>query len=444
VLPFSGSTVRLQAHGRRRPKREWTDNFFVSTLSTMLFNTTTFSKTGAMSVPLLDLKLQNLALEPELQAAFDRVLRSGHFILGSEVEAFERAVADFIGARHAIGVSSGTDAILLALMALGIGPGDEVICPSFTFFATAGCVARLGAVPVLVDSCESDFNLDPADVERRLTPKTKAIIPVHLFGQAAEMDPIIDLAREKRLHVIEDAAQSFGADYHGRQVGTIGAFGAFSFFPSKNLGGFGDAGMLVCQDDSLAEKARILRTHGAQPKYFHKLIGGNFRIDALQAALLRVKLPHYSEYTAKRKANAEFYSERLKNVVTGSSSSRVRTVRLVLPFVHPGRGHIWNQYTLRVMPGPGRWQGKASPRDALREHLASKGIGSEIYYPLALHEQECFRYLTIERPDGASRGAFPVASRLARESLSIPIFPELTREQQEEVLAAVAEFVERH
>ena len=256
-----------------------------------------------MTVPLLDLSAQHQALEPELREAFARVLKSGHFILGPEVERLEKMIAEFTGAKHALGVSSGTDAILLALMALGIGPGDEVLCPSFTFFATAGCVARVGAKPVFVDSDPIIFNLDVDDAERRVTPRTKAIIPVHLFGQAADMDRVTLLARSRGLRVIEDAAQSLGAAYGPRQTGTMGDFGTISFFPTKNLGAFGDAGALVTNNEALYKRAKILRMHGMEPKYLHAYIGGNFRIDALQAALLAVKLPHFNGYTEARRRN---------------------------------------------------------------------------------------------------------------------------------------------
>jgi dTDP-4-amino-4,6-dideoxygalactose transaminase len=388
-------------------------------------------------VPLLDLKIQNTALAAELKAAFDRVLGSNQFILGTEVESFESQLATLTQARHAIGVSSGTDALLLALMALEIGPGDEVICPSFTFFATAGCVARVGARPVFVDSCPVCFNLDLKHAASKISGRTKALIPVHLFGQTAAMDGVLDLARRHDLAVIEDAAQSMGATYFERPAGTMGTFGAFSFFPSKNLGGFGDAGLLVTQDEGLAEKARLLRTHGAQPKYFHKWIGGNFRLDALQAALLSVKIPHYSNYCQARRENAAYYSARLGRVPgfqisspaescclkhAGGSGSTTSSAALVsLPAVYPENVPIWNQYTLRVH-GEGR-------RDQLRQFLADHGIGTEVYYPVPLHQQSCFASLKT--------GKLPQAEKLAREVLSIPIYPELTREQQDEVISAM-------
>jgi len=382
-----------------------------------------------MAVPLLDLNAQNLALEPELKAAFERVLRSGQFILGPEAVAFEKELAHMIGAKHALGVSSGTDAILLALMALEIKAGDEVICPTYTFFATAGCIARAGATPVFVDSDPVSFNVDPADVARKITKKTKAIMPVHLFGQCADMDPILALAREKGIRVIEDGAQALGATYHGRQAGTIGDFGTFSFFPSKNLGGFGDSGLLATNDDALAERATLLRTHGSKPKYYHKFVGGNFRMDPLQCALLRTKLPHYNRYTERRQANAAYYTQQFSKLPGVEISSAVpgASAKLLLPVAAADRGHIWNQYTLRVI-GEGR-------RDALKDYLAAKGIGAEIYYPVPMHQQQCFAYL------GTQRESFPVANLLAQQALSIPIFPELRRGQLDEVISAIGEFV---
>jgi len=391
-----------------------------------------------MNVNLLDLKAQNHALEPELHAAFLRVLHSGYFILGPEVEKFERALAEFTGAKHALGVSSGTDAILVALMALGIRPGDEVLCPSFTFFATAGCVARVGAKPVFVDSCPVCFNLDLQDVARRITPRTKAIMPVHLFGQAAEMDGLLELARKHDLRVIEDTAQAMGATYRGRQVGTLGDFGTISFFPTKNLGALGDAGALLTNDPALFERAKILRMHGMEPKYYHQVVGGNFRLDALQAAMLSVKLPHFNDYTAARRRNAALYTEKLSalpgvrvaqlgNCGCAQGRTADESARLVLPVAYPHNGHIWNQYTLRVV-GTGQ-------RDALRAYLTARGIGSEIYYPLPLHEQACFAELGYKPED------FPWAHRLAGEVISLPIYPELPVEQLEQVCATIAEFL---
>jgi dTDP-4-amino-4,6-dideoxygalactose transaminase len=372
-----------------------------------------------MKVPLLDLKQQNEPIAPQLEEAFRRVLHSGQYILGREVEQFEASLASLVGVRYAIGVSSGTDALLLALMALGIGQGDEVICPSFTFFATAGCIARVGAVPVFADSCACDFNLDVEDAARRVTSRTKAIIPVHLFGQAAEMHSIMALAGRHQIPVIEDAAQALGADYRSRKVGSFGAFGAFSFYPSKNLGGFGEAGLLVTNDEAFADKARLLRTHGAKSKYFHKMVGGNFRIDPLQAALLAVKLPHLAEYSCRRAANAAYYTDRLSQV-DGVGE------RILLPTAHVHNGHIWNQYTIRVRDGR---------RDALQAFLQTREIGSEIYYPCPTHMQECFAW------PGQPRPSLPVSEQLAAEALSIPIFPELSRNQQDAVVNAIAEFL---
>ncbi|MEN9574413.1 MAG: hypothetical protein RL514_2268 [Verrucomicrobiota bacterium] len=373
-----------------------------------------------MAVPLFDTKLQNNALAADLQAAFARVLASGQFILGPEVVGFERQCAEYLGVRHALGVSSGTDAILLTLMALGIGPGDEVICPSFTFFATAGCVARTGAKPVFCDVRADTFNLDVADAARRITPRTKAILPVHLYGQAAEMEAVDALARQHGIRVIEDAAQALGATQGGKCVGGFGDFGAFSFFPTKNLGAFGDAGLLTTNDDALAERATLLRNHGAHPKYFHKFVGGNFRIDALQAALLAVKLPHLATYSERRAANAAHYTEQFTPLAGVGTE-------LLLPATQPGNSHIWNQYTLRL-PGSGR-------RDALRAWLTARHIGTEVYYPLPMHAQECFAAL------GQTDADLPVSARLAGEVLSLPIFPELAQAQQDEVIAAVREFL---
>jgi dTDP-4-amino-4,6-dideoxygalactose transaminase len=389
-----------------------------------------------MPVNLLDLKAQNGALEAELKAAFERVLHSGHFILGPEVDQFERDLAAFTGARHALGVSSGTDALLLALMTLGIGPGDEVLCPSFTFFATAGCVVRVGATPVLCDSLPASFNLDVRDAERRVTPRTKAIIPVHLFGQSADMDAVLALAARHRLRVVEDAAQALGAGWRGRPVGTLGDFGVASFFPTKNLGALGDAGALVTQDAALFERARILRVHGMEPKYHHQFVGGNFRLDALQAALLAVKLPHFDGYTQARRHNARLYTERLAalpDVRAGRPEDDAAlptesdSARIVLPVVLPECQPIWNQYTLRL-PGAGQ-------RDALRAHLAARGIGAEIYYPIPLHEQTCFASLGCRPHD------LPWAHRLAGEVLSLPIYPELPEMQLEEVCRAIGDFL---
>ncbi|MCC5805153.1 MAG: DegT/DnrJ/EryC1/StrS family aminotransferase [Opitutales bacterium] len=369
-----------------------------------------------MAVPLLDFQRQHAPLRNGLDAAYDRVMSSGQYIFGPEVEAFEREIAEYLEVPHAVSLSSGTDALLVAMMALGIGPGDEVLCPAFTFFGTAGAVVRLGATPVWVDVLPDTFNIDLADAARKAGPATKAIIPVHLFGQPCDMDCLAALAKKFGLHVIEDAAQAVGARYGGRRVGSFGSFGAFSFYPTKNLGAFGDAGLLVTNDGSLAERAKHLRNHGMHPKYHHNFVGGNFRMDALQAALLRVKLPHLDAYHSARRAHAAFYNAALSGVE-----------ELSLPMVHSGMESVWNQYTVRV--GGHR-------RDALRAFLGVAGIGSEIYYPVPLHEQPCFA--------GTGRGGedVPVSLELSRGVVSIPVFPELTDRERAEVVAAVRRFFE--
>ena len=367
--------------------------------------------------PLLDLNQQNQPLAAELKETFARVLDSSQFILGPEVAEFESQFAASVGASHAIGVSSGTDALLLSLMTLGIGLGDEVLCPSFTFFATAGSGARTGATPVFVDSLDEDFNLDLEAAARRITDKTKAIIPVHLFGQSADMDAVQRLAKAHGIAVIEDAAQSMGTGFGDRQAGVLGDLCAFSFFPSKNLGGFGDGGMITTNDDALAERVRILRVHGGAPKYYHKAIGGNFRIDPLQAALLRAKLRHLPDYIAKRRANAKVYLERL------ADCAPVQAGQLVLPSEMPDRKHTRNQFTIRV--GGGK-------RDTVMEHLSANRIGSAIYYPVPLHKQECFAKLP------SFGESLPVCEKMAEEVLSIPIYPELSAEQIDHVVKTLA------
>lgn len=392
-----------------------------------------------MPVPLLDVNAQNSPLESELQAAFSQVLKHGRFIMGPEMETFEKEIAAMTGAKHALSVSSGTDALLLALMALDIKPGDEVLCPAFTFFATAGAVSRLGAVPVFTDICPVCFNLDVNDAKAKITSKTKAIIPVHLFGQCADMDPILALAKEHGLRVVEDAAQSIGSKYKGHQSGTMGDFGTYSFFPSKNLGGFGDGGMLVTNDDNLAEFARVLRNHGAKPKYFHHYVGGNFRMDTLQCALLSVKVKRYARYTAERQRNAAHYTSELlklpgvvqadpahcKCTATQDAWLAANDAKIVLPVSYAHNDHIWNQFTLRVI-GAGK-------RDSLRDHLMAQKIGCEVYYPVTLDQQQCFADLPA-----ASRAGCEISHRLAGEVLSIPIYGELTEAQRLEVVAAIA------
>ena len=394
-----------------------------------------------MPVPLLDVNAQNLPLESELQPAFTQVLQHGRFIMGREMETFEKEIAAMTGARHALSVSSGTDALLLALMALNIQPGDEVLCPAFTFFATAGAVSRLGAVPVFTDVCPICFNMDVNDARRKITAKTKAIIPVHLFGQCADMDAILALAQEHGLKVIEDAAQSIGSKYKGRSSGTMGDFGTYSFFPSKNLGGFGDGGMLVTNDDDLAEYARVLRVHGGKPKYYHHYVGGNFRMDTLQCALLSVKVKRYAQYTAERQRNAEDYITQLqklpgvvqadpahcKCLTAQDAANEASGARVVLPVAYAHNTHIWNQFTLRVLDGQ---------RDSLRDHLVASKIGCDIYYPVTLDQQTCFADLPA-----ASLTGCDVSHRLGSEVLSIPIYGELIEEQRSEVIAAIASWL---
>jgi dTDP-4-amino-4,6-dideoxygalactose transaminase len=365
-------------------------------------------------VPLLDLEAQYRPLRDEILAAIARVCDGQRFIMGPEVEALERELAAYLEVREAIGVSSGTDAILAALMVLGIGPGDEVITTTYSFFATAGCVARVGATPVLVDIDPVTFNLDPAAVRAALTPRTGAIIPVHLYGLCAEMDPIMEAAREHGIPVIEDAAQAIGATYKTRQAGSIGTIGCFSFFPSKNLGAFGDGGLVTTNDPALAHELRLVRNHGAQPKYFHKRVGANFRLDALQAAVLRVKLPHLARWTAMRQANAARYDALL---ASASLSDRV-----AVPSVPADRRHIFNQYIVRV-----------PDRDRVRAFLSDRGIGTEIYYPVPFHLQECFAGL------GHHRGDFPHAETAAASTLALPIYGELTADQQTAVVGALAD-----
>ncbi|MCI0664409.1 MAG: DegT/DnrJ/EryC1/StrS family aminotransferase [Acidobacteria bacterium] len=370
-----------------------------------------------MNVPLIDLRAQFDTIRAEVMAAVERVFESQQFILGQEVETFERAVADYCRVRHAIGCGSGSDALLLALMALGIGAGQEVITVSHSFFATAGCIARLGARPVFVDVNLDDFNLDERRLERAITQRTAAIIPVHLFGQCAEMDRILEIAERYQLPVIEDAAQAIGAEYYGRRAGTMGVIGCFSFFPTKNLGGAGECGLLTTNDDALAEKLRLLRVHGMQPKYYHRMIGINSRPDALQAAVLRVKLKYLDQWSEGRRQNAARYDELF---------ARAGLEEVVTPLTRPNRHHIFNQYTIRC-----------SRRDDLMDYLREEGVGCEIYYPVPLHLQECFGDL------GYGEGDLPVTERVALESLSIPIYPELTSEMQELVVDKITAFYHR-
>ena len=370
-----------------------------------------------MSVPLLDLEAQYRPLRSEILAAITRVCDSQRFIMGPEIGSLESELCTLLGVSHAIAVSSGTDALLLALMALGINAGDEVVTTTFSFFATAGAIVRVGAKPVLVDIDPVTFNIDPAQAASAITPRTRAILPVHLFGLAADMDPIMAAADRAGIPVIEDAAQAIGSTYKSRPVGAIGAFGCFSFFPSKNLGAFGDAGLLTTNDPALAERARLLRTHGMKPKYYHHLVGANFRMDALQAAVLRVKAPHLAAWTEGRRANAARY--RRLFCAAGLDAA------VTLPIEPADRSHIFNQFVIRT-----------PERDALKRHLDEQGIGNEIYYPVPFHLQPCFADL------GYRQGDFPHAERAAQDSLAIPVYGELTAAQQETVVSAVGQFVQ--
>jgi dTDP-4-amino-4,6-dideoxygalactose transaminase len=365
------------------------------------------------AVPLLDLQAQYQPIRTELLAAIERVCDSQRFILGPEVEALEAELARALESPHAITVSSGTDALLAAMMALGIGPGDEVVTTTYSFFATAGCVSRLGATPVFVDILPGTCNIDPGAVRAAITPRTRAVIPVHLYGLCADMDPLLAATAAAGIPLIEDAAQAIGARYKGRQAGTMGPLGCFSFFPSKNLGAFGDAGLVTCRDAALAHEVALLRNHGAEPKYLHKRIGGNFRLDALQAAVLRVKLPHLASWTNGRRANARRYAElfaplEVEGLVT-------------LPIEPVGYHHIYNQYVIRI-----------PDRDRVRRDLAARGIGTEVYYPVPFHLQECFAGL------GYAAGAFPNAEHAAASSLALPIYAELTEAQQAAVVEELA------
>jgi dTDP-4-amino-4,6-dideoxygalactose transaminase len=369
-----------------------------------------------MQVPLLDLRAQFAPIREQVLAAMVRVADSQRFVMGPEVEAFEREAAALIGVEHAIGVSSGTDALLVALMALGIGPGDEVVTTTYSFFATAGAVARVGARPVLVDIDPVTFNIDPAQVPRAITPRTRALLPVHLFGQMADMDPLLELANRARVPLIEDAAQAMGASDHGRPAGSMGALGCFSFFPSKNLGAFGDAGLVTTNDAGLAARVRLLRTHGAERQYYHRTVGGNFRLDALQAAVLRVKAPHLAAWTAGRQRNAARYRVLI--------SEAGLTGRVQMPMEAEDRTHIYNQFVVRV-----------PDRDRVKADLEARGVGTAIYYPVPFHRQECFLHL------GYAAGTFPEAERAADESLALPIFGELTDDQLRYVVESLAELV---
>jgi len=365
-----------------------------------------------MQVPLLDLKAQYLPIKQEILSAVSEVLASQHFILGPRVEQCEKAIAEYSNCKYGIGVSSGSDALLVCLMAENIGPGDEVITTPYTFFATVGAITRLGARPIFVDIDPVTYNLDVTQIASKITEKTRAIMPVHLFGQMADMDPIMGLASQHGLVVIEDAAQAIGAEYKGRRAGSIGHYGCFSFFPSKNLGAAGDGGMVVTNEAARAERVRCLRGHGAKPKYYHRMIGGNFRLDALHAAIVSAKLPHLDQWTEGRRANAQRYDVLFQEAGTPVTRPSVVTDR-----------HIFNQYVIST-----------PERDELQAFLRSKGVGTEVYYPVPMHLQDCFAYLAIPP------GAFPESERAAKESLAIPIYLELTEEQARYVVESIDEF----
>lgn len=367
-----------------------------------------------MAIPLLDLKQQYAVIRDEALRVTAEIYESQLFILGKRVEDFERDFAAYCRAKHAIGVSSGTDALLEALMVLGIGPGDEVIVPAYSFFATAGVVSRLGATPVFIDIDLADYNLDPNLLEGKITPRTKAIMPVHLYGQCAPMNEILAIADRHRIPVIEDAAQAVGSDYEGRRAGTMGLMGAFSFFPSKNLGAFGDAGAITTEDDELAQKLIDFRVHGMRPKYVHHYVGGNFRIDSLQAAILHIKLAHLESWHEGRRRNAEIYRREFADLGD----------RVIIPEELPGRRHIYNQYVIRFPEG-------RETRDRVMEHLKSVAIGCEVYYPLTLPQQECFK----DVPGAAN--SYPNSEAAAAQTLAIPVFPELKEEQIGEVVREI-------
>lgn len=384
-----------------------------------------------MTVPLLDLKAQYATLKNELDEAVLRVAESQYFILGPEVTRLERAMEEYLDVKHALGVSSGTDALLLALMALGVGAGDEVIVPTFSFFATAGVVSRLGARPVFVDIDPATYNIDPDAARGAITARTKAIVPVHLYGQSADMEPLMALSAEHGVAVVEDAAQSIGARYKdGRRLGSIGTVGCFSFFPSKNLGAYGDGGLVTTNDSELYERMRIMRVHGGERRYYHSVVGGNFRLDELQAAVLNVKLPHLEEWSAQRRRNAARYNQLFRNLGLtdgeGGELAEGRAIRTPKG-VYQESGipdyHIFNQYVIR-----------AGRRDELRAWLADRKIGNEVYYPVPFHLQECFQDL------GYKEGDFPAAEAASAEVLALPIYPELSGEQIDFVAESIAEF----
>ncbi|MEM7475699.1 MAG: DegT/DnrJ/EryC1/StrS family aminotransferase [Planctomycetota bacterium] len=372
-------------------------------------------------VPLLDVSRSNKPIRDEVLEALAEVYDSGRFLFGPPVGTLEKEVSTICNTEFAVGCASGSDALLLSLMALGIGPGDEVIVPSFSFFATASCVSRLGAKIVFADIDPRTYNIDPQAIEAKINSKTRAIIPVHLFGQAAEMDQICKIAATREIPVVEDAAQAIGAAYHGRPVGSWGQVGCISFYPTKNLGGFGDGGMLVSGNDILADRLRLLSGHGMRPRYYHSEVGINSRLDTFQAAGLLVKIKHLADYTNARRANASNYKQLLQE------TGLVQEGCVELPYEDPVAYHVWNQFSLRISGGG---------RDALREHLQAHGVGSEIYYPIPLHQQVCYQDLDYQE------GSLPETEKASREILHLPIFPELTFEEQQSVIRCISNYFE--
>ncbi|MFV9510483.1 DegT/DnrJ/EryC1/StrS family aminotransferase [Tepidibacillus sp. LV47] len=366
-----------------------------------------------MNIPMLDLSEQYQHLKGEIYEALEQVMSSSRFILGENVKKLEKDIAKYSHVAHGIGVANGSDALHISLLACGIQPGDEVITTPFTFFATAGSIARIGAKPVFVDIDPKTFNINPGLIEEKITDKTKAIIPVHLYGQAADMDPILEIAKKYHLAIVEDAAQAIGAEYKGRKIGQFGDTACFSFFPTKNLGAFGDAGMIITNNDELAEKMRVIRVHGSKPKYYHHVLGYNSRLDEMQAAILNVKFPHIDEWNELRRKKAAYYNELLAELDDV----------VVTPYEEENRYHIYHQYTIRV-----------KDRDALQTYLKEQGISTMIYYPLPLHLQPVFADL------GYKEGDFPESEKAAKEVLSLPMYPELKQEQQEYVVAKIKEF----
>jgi dTDP-4-amino-4,6-dideoxygalactose transaminase len=369
-----------------------------------------------MKVPLLDLQQQNQTLRPAVDAAISKVLDSNGFILGAEVEALENDLANYCQTKFAVGCASGTDALLLALMALDVNSGDEIITTPYSFFATVSAVTRLGATPVFVDIEPETYNLDVSQIEAKITGKTKAIQPVHLFGQCAAMSELRKISKKYNVPLVEDAAQAIGAEENGRRAGAMSEIGCFSFYPSKNLGGMGDGGFMTTDDETLANRLKALRVHGAEKRYFHRWVGINSRLDALQAAILRVKLPYLDSWSEKRKANANNYRKFF-------TDARLNE-QITLPFEHDSGRHTYNQFVVRI---PGK-------RDELKQFLTENDIGSDIYYPISLHLQECFAYL------GCREGDFPESEKASRETLALPIFPELAVEQQKYVVEKISEF----